>query len=120
MLRTFPNHRIGPSPFSILMTILSDHSFYEKWAVQASFGLAYARACSKHFTFACNIRIGPSSIPILVTKLSEDSFYEKQKVAPEGNRKQDTQKIHMNVTPALTKEGGHQTNHDIHPYMRKD
>ena len=52
-LQTFSNFecnlRIAPSSFPILVTKLSDHSFYEKRAVHARFGLACARARSDHF-----------------------------------------------------------------------
>ena len=79
MLWTFSNFvcnlRIGSSSFSILVTKLSDCSFYEKQAVHARFGLAYTLQTFSNF--ACNLIIGSSSLSILVTKLSDHSFYEK-------------------------------------------
>ena len=52
-LRSFSNFtcnlKIGSSSFSILVTKLSDHSFYEKRAVHARFGLVCAHPRSEHF-----------------------------------------------------------------------
>ena len=53
------NLRIGSSSFSILLTKLSECSFYEKRAVHARFGLACTLQIFSNFT--CNLRIGPSS-----------------------------------------------------------
>ena len=53
------------------MTKLSDHSFFEKWAVHVSFWRVCLQARPIFF------KIGPSSFPILVTNFSDHSFYEK-------------------------------------------
>ena len=47
------NLRIGSSPFSILVTKLSECSFCEKRAMHARFVLACAHACSENFQTLC-------------------------------------------------------------------
>ena len=81
-LQPFPkfvsNLKISPSSFPFLVTKLSDHAFYRKRAMHATFGLACT--LQPFPKFVGNLKIGPSSFCFLVTKLSDHSFYWKRAV----------------------------------------
>ena len=85
------NLNIGPSSFSVLMTKLVEHSFYEKrilgdrqtadtqqTGISHNFWASVLACMLQPFPkFVSNLRICPSSFLILVTTLSDHSFYGK-------------------------------------------